>query len=141
MHEIAHKITAQRHGLWAEFRLMLIGALLTLLSVVSPLKFIAPGAVMVSGAADKGTMGKTSVAGPATNIILGTAFLTAALLSDRHSSILAPIAYFNAWIALLNLIPFAILDGQKIFTWNKKIWTLAFGISITLTIFSFLRLQ
>jgi len=142
MHEIAHKIIAQRHGLWAEFRLVLIGALMTLLSVVSPFfKFIAPGAVMVSGEADKGTIGKTSVAGPATNIVLGTAFLAAALLSDRYSSILSPIAYFNAWIALFNLIPFAILDGQKIFTWDKKIWTLAFGISIALTVFSYLRLQ
>lgn len=137
-HEIAHKIVAQRHGLWAEFRLILIGALLTLLSVISPLfKIIAPGAVMVSGSADKRTMGKTSIAGPAINIILGATFLAAAFLCTQFNAMLAPIAYFNAWIALFNLIPFGMLDGFKIFIWDKKIWVLAFATSVTLTIVSY----
>lgn len=140
-HEIAHKIIAQRHGLWAEFRLILVGALLTLLSVISPLfKVIAPGAVMVSGSADRRTMGKTSIAGPAINIALGTTFLAAAFLFIQYNPIFAPIAYFNAWIALFNLIPFGILDGFKVFTWDKKIWTLAFTTSVALAIVSYQRL-
>jgi Zn-dependent protease len=141
-HEIAHKIVAQRNGLWAEFRLILISALLTLLSIVSPIfKVIAPGAVMISGSADKRTIGKVSIAGPATNIVLGATFLAAAFVFTRYSPLLAPIAYFNAWIALFNLIPFAILDGLKIFNWNKKIWALAFATSIALAIVSYPRLQ
>jgi hypothetical protein len=48
-HEIAHKVVAQKRGLWAEFRLTLWGAVLTLISVISPLlKLISPGAVMIS---------------------------------------------------------------------------------------------
>jgi Zn-dependent protease len=137
-HEIAHKIIAQRHGLWAEFRLILIGAVLTLLSVISPLfKIIAPGAVMVSGSADKRTIGKTSIAGPSINLILGATFLAAALLFTQFNAMLAPIAYFNAWIALFNLIPFAMLDGLKIFTWDKRIWVLAFTMSVALAVFSY----
>lgn len=137
-HEIAHKIIAQRHGLWAEFRLILIGSLLTLLSAISPLlKIIAPGAVMVSGSADKRTMGKTSVAGPAVNLILGTTFLAAAFLLTPFNAMLAPIGYFNAWIALFNLIPFGMLDGYKIFAWDKRIWILAFATSVALAIFCY----
>jgi Zn-dependent protease len=141
-HEIAHKIVAQRNGLWAEFRFILISALLTLLSIVSPIfKIIAPGAVMVSGSTDKRTIGKTSIAGPATNIFLGTVFLATAFAFTGYSPLFAPVAYFNSWIALFNLIPFAVLDGLKIFDWNKRIWALAFATSLALAILSYLRLQ
>lgn len=140
-HEIAHKVMAQRHGLWAEFRLTLTGTLLTLISTISPIfKVIAPGAVLVSGSADRKTVGKTSIAGPTTNIILATAFLAAAFLLSQYNPILAPIAAFNAWIAVFNLIPIEILDGFKIFTWDKRIWTLVFAASVVLVIVSYQRL-
>lgn len=48
-HELTHKAMAQRYGMWAEFRLDMFGAALTLLSAVSPLKIIAPGAVVIAG--------------------------------------------------------------------------------------------
>ncbi len=35
-HEIAHKVTAQKKGLWAEFRLTTFGALLTFVSIFLP---------------------------------------------------------------------------------------------------------
>jgi Zn-dependent protease len=140
-HEMAHKVMAQRHGLWAEFRLTLTGALLTLLSLISPIfKVIAPGAVMVAGSADGRTVGKVSVAGPATNIALATAFLAATFLFTQYNPIFAPVASFNSWIALFNLIPLGILDGFKIFSWDKKIWTLAFAASIVLAVVSYQRL-
>jgi Zn-dependent protease len=141
IHELAHKITAQRRGLWAEFRLIILGAVLTLFSILSPLfKIISPGAVMISGHADTENMGKISIAGPATNIGLATAFLSAALLLppyDGVSTVLAFGAAFNAWIALFNLIPIGILDGYKIFRWNKKNWALAFAASAILTLISY----
>jgi Zn-dependent protease len=140
-HEIAHKVVAQRHGLWAEFRLIVIGALLTMLSIISPLfKIIAPGAVMVAGSSDRRTIGKTSIAGPATNITLATAFLAGTFLFTQSNPTLAPVAFFNAWIALFNLIPLGILDGFKIFSWDKKIWTMAFAASIALAVLSYQRL-
>jgi Zn-dependent protease len=46
-------------------------------------------------------------------------------------------AFFNAWIALFNLIPLGILDGFKVFMWDKKSWVLAFTASLFLLIISY----
>jgi Zn-dependent protease len=138
MHEIAHKVIAQREGFWAEFRLTFTGAILTLLSVITPLfKIISPGAVMVAGFADRKPMGKISVAGPATNVMLSALLIISGLIPTPYAPILLLAAAFNAWIALFNLIPLGILDGYKIFLWDKRIWALAFILSLVLTIFSY----
>jgi len=139
-HEMAHKITAQKHGFWAEFRLTFMGAILTLFSIMSPyFKVISPGAVIVSGLADKESLGKVSIAGPSTNIVLSAAFFATSFVSAENA--LAPIflfgAAFNAWIALFNLIPLGILDGFKVFAWNKRIWISTFVISLLLTWYSY----
>jgi Zn-dependent protease len=140
MHEIAHKVTAQRRGLWAEFRLTLWGAVLTLISVITPFfKLISPGAVMISGPARSDEIGKISIAGPAVNLVLATVLLGAAFAWSSPMLFLG--AFFNAWIALFNLIPFGILDGYKIFSWDKKIWALAFAASAALTVVSYLYVQ
>jgi Zn-dependent protease len=137
-HEMAHKITAQRKQLWAEFRLTLMGAILTLMSTILPFfKIISPGAVMVAGLTNKENMGKISIAGPATNIAFSTVFLAIALLTPQYDTVFLLGAAINAWIALFNLIPFGALDGFKIFLWDKKIWVLVFAASIVLTIFSY----
>jgi len=140
LHEIAHKLVAQHYGLWAEFRLFLIGVLLTLFSVVSPIKFIAPGAVMIAGSASKDIVGKTSVAGPLTNITLSLISLTVAFLlpvqSVQHEVAILSAA-FNSWIALFNLIPVAMLDGLKVFKWNKIIWGMTFALSASVTLVTF----
>ena len=138
IHEFAHKIAAQKRGLWAEFRLTFIGAILTLLSVISPFfKIISPGAVMVSGFADMKSIGKISLAGPSTNIILSTLCLILAFFVPKNFFIICMLgAFFNAWIALFNLIPFGMLDGFKVFLWNKMFWASAFVVSLILTIAS-----
>lgn len=126
IHEIAHKLTAQHFGLWAEFRVILFGAIITLISIFSPIKFISPGAVMIAGSGDKKVVGKTSIAGPLTNIVFGFAALASAFILPRPYIIIAVYpAFFNATIAVLNLIPVGILDGYKIFQWNKVAWILA----------------
>lgn len=137
VHEFAHKIVAQRGGLWAEFRLTLVGAALTFISIISPFfKVISPGAVMVAGYADKEKTGKISIAGPITNIALAVGFLVLALVFPSVW-ILALAALFNSWIALFNLIPFGIFDGFKVFSWNKAIWAGAFVISIAIMLVSY----
>jgi Zn-dependent protease len=134
-HEIAHKIVAQKHGLWAEFRLTFMGAILTAISIALPFKFISPGAVMVTGTVDRKTMGKTAMAGPATNIVLATILsAAAAALPSQTFSFFGVIAWFNAWIAAINLIPFGIFDGMKVFLWNKGVWVVTFVVSAALTI-------
>jgi Zn-dependent protease len=138
IHEIAHKVTAQRKGLWAEFRLTVVGAVITLISVISPIfKIISPGAVMISGFARKEDIGKISIAGPVTNIVLSAVLLAVGFFPSSFSQIFLFGAAFNAWIALFNLVPFGILDGFKIFAWNKRIWILAFAVSLVLTIISY----
>jgi Zn-dependent protease len=133
-HEVAHKIAAQKEGLWAEFRLTIFGAVLTLLSIFSIFKIISPGAVMIAGFSDRRSIGKVSIAGPATNIALAVVLLCAAFLI-RHP-IFMLLAFINAFIALFNLIPFGILDGLKVFLWSKKTWISAFTVSLILTIIS-----
>lgn len=135
VHEIAHKVTAQRHGLWAEFRLILLGVVLTLISVLPVFfKIISPGAVMISGSAQKDEVGKISLIGPVTNIVLSAVFLSVAFATVQFSFIFLFSAYLNALIAIFNLIPFGILDGYKIFRWNKAFWALAFAVSAVLLI-------
>jgi len=136
LHEIAHKIVAQRYGLWAEFRLTLLGALITLLSIVSPFfKIISPGAVMIAGAASKETVGKTAVAGPLTNITFGVgSFALTFIRIWPISEVAVFTTTFNAFIAVLNLIPIGILDGWKVFEWNKIVWAAAFSASVVLIV-------
>ncbi len=141
IHEIAHKVEAQQRGLWAEFRLTTWGAVLTFVSVFLPFKMISPGAMMIGGSVGTGDdIVKISVAGPVTNIILSGALLSLAFalpVPGAYVFILAFAAYINAFMALFNLIPFGILDGYKIFSFNKKLWALAFVPSIVLTIFTY----
>ncbi len=142
LHEIAHKLTAQHYGLWAEFRLVMFGVLLTLISIFSPLfKIISPGAVMIAGFAEKDIVGKTAIAGPATNLALALiSFVPYGFLSSPFSEVALLSAAFNAWIAFFNLFPIGVLDGWKVFVWNKIIWTLVFIPSLILTILTFLML-
>jgi len=136
VHEFAHKITAQKNGLWAEFRLTTWGAVLTLVCVFLPFKMISPGAMMIAGTPNGDEIVKISLAGPITNIIFSSALLglAFALPSSSFVGMLFFAAYINAFMAIFNLIPFGILDGYKIFSFNKKLWALAFALSLVLTI-------
>jgi Zn-dependent protease len=134
-HEMAHKIVAQKKGLWAEFRLTTWGAVLTFVSVFLPFKMIAPGVMMIAGTPNGDELVKISLAGPITNIIFSSALLGLAF-AFQSSLIFAMLffaAYINAFMAIFNLIPFGVLDGYKIFSFNKKLWVLAFIPSVVLT--------
>ncbi len=142
VHEIAHKVIAQKKGLWAEFRLTTWGAILTFASIFLPFRMIAPGAMMIGGSIPSGEdILKISLAGPITNIIFSSALLGLAftLMPSTFAIMLFLAAYINAFMAVFNLIPFGILDGYKIFSFNKKIWALAFTASAALTILTYLQ--
>jgi len=140
LHELAHKFSAQHFGLWAEFRLTMQGALITLLSMLLPLfKIISPGAVMIAGPATKETVGKTALSGPLTNIII-SAICTIIMMTLRMSffwTIAVFVAWINAFIAVLNLIPFGMMDGLKVFLWNKIVWIIIFAPSVALMIITY----
>jgi Zn-dependent protease len=46
-------------------------------------------------------------------------------------------ALLNAFLAVFNLVPFGVLDGYKIFSWDKKVWVALFGVSLLLLIYLF----
>jgi Zn-dependent protease len=138
LHELAHKYVAQGYGLWAEFRLNTMGVLLTALSIVSPLKFIAPGAVVIAGFTDNERMGRTAFAGPVVNVIITVAILIAMPLFAKSpfSFALLAGAAINAFLALFNLIPFSVFDGLKVYRWNRRYWIALFLIALVLTIYT-----
>src|SRR5215831_135491 len=134
VHELAHKFLAQYYGSWAEFRAQLYGLVITAISAlpIMPFKFIAPGAVMV-GLSDTNKFGRVALIGPLTNLVMGFSFLISTYIYPYHSYLYAG-ASFNAWIALFNLLPFGVLDGEKIFNWNKIAW----GLTMTSTMVLFI---
>lgn len=138
IHELAHKFLAQLYRAWAEFRVQFYGAVITAISALPffPFKFIAPGAVFISGPISEQRNGKISLIGPLTNIAMSLGFLLSYYLAnalyDRTIQILITGAIFNSWIAFFNLIPFMGLDGSKIFSWNKLVWVLTFALAIAL---------
>lgn len=132
LHELAHKFVAQHYGLWSEFRLDPFGILISLVTVFLPLKLIAPGAVIILGSGitiEK--KGKIALAGPLVNIIqvLVFSFLSKSFPFFGLASIL------NSDLAIFNLIPLSVLDGKKVYEWNKVVWTVFFLIAIILWVF------
>ncbi|MBS7605344.1 MAG: AN1-type zinc finger domain-containing protein [Candidatus Bathyarchaeia archaeon] len=145
LHEIGHKLSAKYYGLWAEFRLSYLGVLVTVISIFTPfVKIVSPGSVLVYGWADREIIGKVSLSGPLTNIVLSIIFL--ALNLFNLGGFLYRIVYLwgfiiNAYIALFNLMPFSILDGAKIFRWSRHVWAILFAVAIAFILIIYWRLH
>lgn len=125
LHELAHKIVAQKYHCWAEFRADNMMLMLALFSSMFGFLFAAPGAVMIYGPhIDKRQNGIISVVGPLTNYLFALAFLILLFVSI-HPYIHAIALYgflINSWIGLFNMVPFLNFDGAKIFRWNYFVW-------------------
>ncbi|MDG6995225.1 MAG: hypothetical protein JRN52_04805 [Nitrososphaerota archaeon] len=136
-HELAHKLLAQRNGLWAEFRTTMYGLLLTAASAVLPIKFLAPGQVNIQGDARKDVMGAIGLIGPGLNIVLAAGFIVAYRISHLLIGLaMIQLGQFNAWLAIINLIPFGSLDGTRVFNWDKARWGIAMAASVVVLILS-----
>lgn len=144
-HELAHKVAAQSHGFWAEFRMSPFGLIFSLLTALTiGVTFAAPGATMIGGMGDTREWGRTSLAGPATNLVFSGGFaLAAEIVLDlglaRSAAVaLVLLAFINAWFSTFNLLPFGPLDGRKVLRWSRWIWAGAIALSAVVAIATFL---
>ncbi len=136
-HEMSHKFTAQKFGLWAEYRMFLQGLLLaSVLGIITGFVFAAPGAVMFQGGSKNYETGRIAMAGPLSNIIIAsvTLFLYLFIFYEIEliGEIIAFICFINAFLAVFNLLPFGPLDGTKIIRWNATVWVILLIFSILL---------
>ena len=128
LHEMGHKFVAQRYGAWAEYRMYPTGLFMALLFSFLGVLFAAPGAVYIQGRISKKQNGLISLAGPATNIMFGTAFVVLWLLFPSYgmwSAAFNWIGVLSLFLAGFNLIPLGPLDGKKVLSWSPSAWVLA----------------
>jgi len=142
LHEIMHKVVAQRYGLWAEFRYNLRGlAFAFIFAAAIGFLYGAPGATWISGAVTKEQNGRISAAGPVSNLVIAALLFGGFLaMMPRASSFggalvvlyLIQAASVNAFLAGFNLIPVMPLDGAKVWAWNKAVYLGIVAIALAL---------
>jgi len=133
VHEMAHRFTAINLGYKARFVASTQGLILTLISALLPIKILAPGYVAIYGryGGKPKDLGLIALAGPLSNILIAVL----AILVPFYWLFKFFIIVINLDIALFNLLPFAILDGYKVFRWNKLVWLVMFLITAVLWFF------
>jgi Zn-dependent protease len=138
-HELAHKVAAQRRGFWAEFRYSPISLVISVVLAFVGLLFAAPGATVISGMRDLDSWGRTSLAGPATNmgegaILFGLAAWASSSGLATLAGFLGLLAFINFYFGAFNLVPLGPLDGRKIWHWNRGAWCASFAVACAATI-------
>ena len=130
LHELGHKLVAQRFGYWAEFQSFDHMLVLAIAMSFFGFVFAAPGAVMFHGSKyRKDEVGKIGVAGPVVNLVLALVFLFIPGALGEYGFMI------NSWLALFNMIPVSMFDGAKIWQWNKIIYFVVTGIAFILVFF------
>ena len=121
LHELAHKVVAQRYNMWAEFRMsssMLMFAVG--MAYLSGWLFAAPGAVQIQASyATREQIGRIGAAGPLMNVLLALIFMPIGGMGGFLGEIGSFGVMINLWLALFNMLPFSVLDGKKVLAWSK----------------------
>lgn len=128
LHEMGHKIVAQRYGLFAEFRSFDPMLLLAIFFSFFGFILAAPGAVMINGRVSVEQNGKISLAGPLVNVILATLFFVGLQFTNLYAFRIG--FAINALLAVFNLLPFGNFDGRKLFAWHKGVWGIMMLVSV-----------
>lgn len=122
LHELSHKVVAQRFGCFAEFRsfdqMLILAVLMSFFGFV----FAAPGAVMIQGNVNVRKNGLISAAGPLMNLFLALIFLIGLIVFPFTGMLFYYGFLINSWLALFNMIPFGNFDGAKVLRWNKIVY-------------------
>jgi len=143
-HELSHKFMAQKHGLWAEYRMFPQGLYLALfMGILTPFVFAAPGAVMFRGGSRPHETGQIALAGPLANIIIAAILIPLYIFvfyESQIGQIIGFIILINAFLATFNLMPFGPLDGMKIIRWNTTVWVVTFIVSLAILMTTITRI-
>jgi len=147
LHEVMHKVVAQRYGHWAEFRYNPQGLLFAfVLAALAGFLYGAPGATWISGAVTREQNGRISAAGPMSNAVIAASLVVIFLglhiqVSSFGGAILAlyilQVASVNAFLAGFNMLPMMPLDGAKVWAWNKAAYAGIAAVSIALIVLTF----
>lgn len=146
LHEIAHKVTANHFGYVAAFSYSRQGLILAaVVSILFGFLWAAPGAVFIYGHPSKRENGIISIAGPATNLVIGIAFTSFFFAfavigvvfeaSFAIASAFGLVASVNVFIGLFNMLPLMPFDGAKIWKWNKVIYVVMLVLFIPMFLF------
>ena len=141
-HEIlGHKLVAQHFECESEYRMWPLGLGLGILTgLLGGFIFAAPGAVYISpiirkkfafnvARLSKKEFGLIAAAGPFVNIVVGfTLLLVSVFIAPWYIFVLT--AKISFILALFNLMPFPPLDGQKILSWDNRVWIALLAASI-----------
>lgn len=126
MHELAHKYVAIHFGAKAEYRAWNLGLVVALaFAIFGGFIFAAPGAVYIFGKkVSIRENGIISLAGPLMNVGVGIVSfaIAAAYEGTQIGSVASVVGSINLYLAMFNLLPFFVLDGAKVFAWNKIVW-------------------
>lgn len=146
LHELGHKVVAQRYGYMAEFRAYPYGLVLALITALLGFLFAAPGAVVISGYVSQRENGRISLAGPLVNLSIGAAFASLFLFLREvviNPAILGELgalelswgaAFINLLLGAFNMVPFPPLDGVKILRWDWRAYGLVLAALIGLLV-------
>ncbi|MBW3016730.1 M50 family metallopeptidase, partial [Candidatus Woesearchaeota archaeon] len=104
LHELGHKVVAQKYGCFAEFRAFTSMLVFAVVLSFTGFVFAAPGAVMISGRPGHKQNGLISLAGPLVNLALAFVFfivlIVAAMFGIEFIAILSSYGFLiNTWIA------------------------------------------
>ncbi|MBD3407707.1 MAG: hypothetical protein GF411_16435 [Candidatus Lokiarchaeota archaeon] len=137
IHELAHKFTAQRYGMWSEFRMLPTGYIISVFSILASVPIVGTGVVLSSGTGSQEEDAKTNLAGPLSNFILASVLIGGLIIyrlilggpiagAGTIGFVILNLAQYgiilNAFLGLFNMIPFQPFDGATVMAWDKMVW-------------------
>lgn len=146
-HELAHRYVSRHFGFHAEFIAWKTGLLLAIVLPIitffafnNPILFAAPGAVYIFGQnISIKQNGIISAAGPASNLLFAFIFYLLAFFVFVDQTLIMLVLYYaaqiNAYLAFFNLLPFFVLDGEKVMKWNFMAWLTMIVIAAFMSFF------
>jgi len=137
LHELAHKLVAQRFGQVAEFRADYGMLFVAVAAGLAGFLFAAPGAVYHRGRSTDRINGIIAVAGPVTNLALAAVFAPPWLVAGGFLARIGGLGVsINLLLAGFNMLPYGPLDGRTVLRWSKLAFAVVFVPSAALAVFA-----